>query len=119
MSTPFAAPNTDRTTVLCIAIRDLIIANKNELGVVDVFYGNHTMVPNSPSVVVKPGRKSRALNGVAAPGGRTKNQLMALIDVLSAEVLSGEEEARLAIDTIAENIEKLLQIGRASCRERV
>lgn len=110
MSTPFAAPNTDRTTVLCIAIRDLIIANKGELGVVDVFYGKHTMVPNSPTVVIKPGRKSRELRGVAAPGGRTQNQLMVLIDVMAADVISSEEQARLDIDTLAENVEKLLHV---------
>jgi hypothetical protein len=110
MSMPFAAPNTDRTTVLALGVKDIIVASKGELEIQDVFYGNHTMTPRSPTVVIRPGRKQRALRGVAAPGGRTENELTLLIDVMSADVLSSEEDSRLALDQLAENVEKLLYV---------
>jgi hypothetical protein len=108
--TSFAAPNTDRTTVVAVALRDLIRANKGDLGIEEAYYGNHAMVPKSPTVVLRPGRKTRALKGVSFPGGRTENQLVVLVDVMSAEVLNSEEESRLALDTLAENVEKLFYV---------
>lgn len=112
MTTPFASPNTDRTTTLAIAIRDLIKVGGINLGIKpnNVRYGNHLMNPESPTVVIRPGRKRRTLRGVANPGGRTENQIYVLIDVMSADVLPGEEEARIAIDTLAEDVEKLLYV---------
>lgn len=110
MSSPFAAPNTDRTTVLAMGLRDLIITNKGELGIQDVYYGNHVMTPRSPTVVLRPGRKTRTLRGVASPGGRTENELIVLVDVMAADVLSSEEDSRFALDTLAENVEKLLYV---------
>lgn len=105
---PFASPNTDRSTTLATYIKDLIIANKVGLGIVDVFYGRHNVAPNSPTVVVATGILDRELRGVAAPGGRTSNELNILIDVMAADVLNGEEVSRLAVETLAENVEKLL-----------
>lgn len=110
MSTPFAYPNTDRTTLVAQHIIALIEANKNEFTpqVVDVIYGKHGMLPNSPTVVVMSGVKDRTLRGVAAPGGRTTNEMNVLIDVMAADVLNGESVGRLAVDTLAEDIEHYL-----------
>lgn len=108
MSMPFAHPNTDRSTTLATHIRDLIITQKGELGIEDVYYGKHTMRPRSPTVVVMSGMMDRTLQGVANPGGRTRNELTVLIDVMAADVLDGEEASRLAIDRRAEDVEKLL-----------
>lgn len=107
---PFAFPNTDRCTVLASYIKALIIANKALMStpIEDVFYGKHTMNPRSPTVVVTSGIKDRVLQGVASPGGRTKNELNIIIDVMAADVLNGEEAARLALDTLAEGVEILL-----------
>lgn len=107
MTSP-VSPNTDFTSVLAAYIYDLIVANKYDLGIEDVLYGNNNMVPRNMTVVVTPGRKVRFLQGVSAPGGRVKNELTVLIDVITSDVLSGEKDARLATDQLAEAVEKLL-----------
>ena len=110
MTNPFAYPNTDRTTLLAQHIVSLLESNKNtfDFPILDVLYGKHGMVPQSPTVVVMSGVKDRALRGVAAPGGRTNNEMNVLIDVMAADVLEGEEVGRLKVDTLAEDIEHLL-----------
>lgn len=108
MSMPFAYPNTDRSTTLATHIKNLIMANKGELGIEAVYYGKHIMNPKSPTVVVMSGTMDRTLRGVANPGGRTGNEITVLIDVMAADVLNGEEASRLAVDTLAEDVEKLL-----------
>lgn len=107
---PFANPNTDRTTTLALDIKQLYLDNQNAYGVQDVFYGKHKMVPRSPTVVVMSGIAIRTLRGGAAPGGRMRNELNILIDVMAADVLDGEEASRLAIDKLAEDLEKLLYL---------
>ena len=110
MTMPFAYPNTDRTTLLASHIIDLLQAQKSEFAtpVIDVLYGKHGMIPNSPTIVVMSGVTDRTLRGVAAPGGRTSNELNVLIDVMGADVLAGESAGRLAIDTLAEDVEHYL-----------
>lgn len=110
MSTPFAYPNTDRTTLVASHIIALLKANQNgfSLPVRDVIYGKHGMVPNSPTIVVMAGVKDRTLRGVASPGGRTNNEMNVLIDVMAADVLGGEAAGRLALDTLAEDVEHYL-----------
>lgn len=110
MSMPFANPNTDRTTTLALNIKQLYLDNQLTYGVQDVFYGRHTMAPRSPTVVVMSSITTRALRGVAGPGGRVRNELNVLIDVMAADVLGGEEASRLAIDKLAEDLEKLLYL---------
>lgn len=110
MSTPFAYPNTDRTTVLAKDIIALYKANQEEYGVKDVFYGKHNMTPRSPTVVVMSGVTVRTLRGVAGPGGRVRNELNITIDVMAADALSAEEDGRMAVDTLAEDLEKLLYL---------
>jgi len=39
-----ANPHTDRDEVLALAIRDLIVANKIDLELDDVLYGNHVLI---------------------------------------------------------------------------
>jgi hypothetical protein len=97
-------PHTDLSTELALAIRDRIRAVQADLGIADVFYGQHTMIPRSPAVEVKPGAKVRELAGVAAPGGRTLNRLGVVIEVLSAKV-GPEETERLDLDRLAQSIE--------------
>lgn len=110
MTLPFAYPNTDRGTALAVHIMGLIEANKGEFEtpIQDVYYGKHTMNPRSPTVVVMSGITDRTLQGVASPGGRTRNEITVLVDVMGADVLSGEQVSRLAVDKLAEDVEKLL-----------
>lgn len=108
---PFAYPNTDRCTTLAQYIIDLLEANKTgfDLPIEQVFYGMHNMLPKSPCVVVMSGIGDFTLQGVAAPGGRKKNELNILVDVLGADVLTGEATGRLAIDKLAEDVQRFLE----------
>lgn len=106
----FANPNTDRSTLIALDIRDLYIANKAVLGLEDVFYGKHTMAPRSPTVAIMSGLVLRTLKGVAGPGGRVRNEINVFIDVMASDVLNGEQDGRLAVDTLAEDLEKLLYL---------
>lgn len=107
MSSPIS-PHTDKSTVLALAIQDKLELNKGELGIKAVLFGNHNMVKEGPSIVLFSGKKRRSLAGVSAPGGRVMNELMVLIDVLHADVKSGEAEARLFLEELAESIETVI-----------
>lgn len=96
--------HTDSPTVLAIAIRDKISAVAGTLSIANVLYGDHTMIPVTPAVIVIASGKRRALRGVSSPGGRTDNELIVLIDVHSSAV-GDEETERLALETLANNIE--------------
>ena len=102
-----ANPHTDRDEVLALAIRDLIVANKIDLELDDVLYGNHVLIPSGNSVIVSAPGKRRQLAGVASPGGRTLNTLSVVIELNRSKVGS-EEEQRIATDNCATNIEVLL-----------
>lgn len=106
----YANLNTDRTTVLALDIKQLYLDNKVAYGLGDIFYGKHIMIPQSPTVVVMSGITVRTLQGVAGPGGKVKNELNIIIDVMADDVLGGEEAGRLAVDTLAEDLEKLLYL---------
>lgn len=102
--------HTDRATVLAIAIRDKIIANKVALGLAPdgfVAYGDHNNIPGGKAITVASGTKTRELAGVAGPGGRTLNTMEVVISVFSM-VVEQEETARLAVDQMAEAVESLL-----------
>lgn len=96
--------HTASPTVLAKAIEAKIRAKQGELGIADVFYGFHNMIARSPTVVVQALGKSRQLAGVAAPGGRTMNELTVTIDVMSAAV-GDEASDRLALEQLADKIE--------------
>jgi len=101
--------HTDKVTVVAVAIKNLILANKSTLGLADVFFGQHNMIPRSPTAVVMSGTKRRELAGVSAPGGRTMNYLPVFIDVHSSRVgTESEEEKQLVLENIADSIEFLL-----------
>lgn len=103
-------PHTDKSTVLALAIRDLIILNKESLGLEDtdfIGYGDHNSVTGAKAVTVMSGTKRRSLAGVAGPGGRSKNELEVIIQIFYAK-LENEEAARLAVDQLSEQTESLL-----------
>lgn len=103
-------PHTDKSTVLALAIRDKIIANKVACGLeADGFvaYGDHNNIPGGKAITVASGTKTRELAGVAGPGGRTLNTMEVVISVFYM-VVEAEETARLTVDQIAESVETLL-----------
>lgn len=102
-------PHTDKVNVVGTAIKNLLVANQMSLGLADVFYGFHVMIPRTPAAVVAPGIKRRVLAGVSAPGGRTMNYLPVFIDVHSSRVgPEPEEEKMLALENLADTIEALI-----------
>lgn len=101
------SPITDRSTVLAKAIQALLTANKTQLGLKEVLYGNQMEIPRTPAVVVMVANKVRELVGVASPGGKTHNRMAVTIDLINTKV-GNEADERLAIDQLAEDVEKLL-----------
>lgn len=102
--------HTHKSTVLAIALRDIIIANKPSVGLEEgdfVAYGDHNNIPTGRAITLASGTKLRELAGVAGPGGRTKNTMEVVISVYYS-VIENEADARLAVDQIAENVEDLL-----------
>jgi hypothetical protein len=104
MTSPIS-PHTDLTSVVGQYLFNRLLNNKYDLGLNDVFYGNHNNVPQDAIAVVIPGPKIRTLAGVSAPGGRVQNELNVFIDVMTQKVLIGESAGRLATDQLAETVE--------------
>jgi len=103
-------PHTHKTTIVALAIRDIIKANRAVIGLDDndfVAYGDHNNFPTGKAVTVTSGTKRRTLAGVTGPGGRTLNNMEVVISIYYS-VLENEETARLAVDVMAENVEDLL-----------
>ena len=105
MTSPISV-HTDLTSVLAQYIYNFLLTEKGDLGLNDVFYGNHNNIPQDNIVVVIPGPKIRELWGVSAPGGRVKNEMSIYIDVMTQKVLIGETAGRLATDQLAEVVER-------------
>lgn len=99
--------HTDKGTVVALAIVDLLTANKDSLGLDQVYYGDQINLPNAKCAAVRPGRKTRDRAGVAGPGGRMMNNMPIIINVYNSAVGS-EGNERLAVDQLAEAIEDLL-----------
>jgi hypothetical protein len=100
-------PHTDRDDLVAQAIFDLIELNKATLFLDDVFYGNQNMIPRASAAVVTAMGKRRALAGVAAPGGRTDNDLMIIIDLHWSKV-GDEATERKNCDDRAYALEQLI-----------
>lgn len=99
--------HTSDDTVLALAIKGIIEANKVTLGLDDVLYGNHTFIPRASAAVIIALGKRRELAGVSAPGGRTLNQLIVSVDLHYSKV--GDESAmRQAADAKGTAVETLL-----------
>lgn len=86
--------HTDDDTVVAEAIFTLIDDNKIDLQLDDVLYGNHDMIPRASAAIVKALGHNRSLAGVSAPGGRTQNTLIVMIDMLWSKVGDEATERR-------------------------
>lgn len=99
--------NTAHTTDLANYLLALFQLNSDTLGLRFIGYGNHNMIPFAPAVVVVSAPKRRTLAGVAAPGGRTDNDMTLFIDVY-VEKVGDETENRMALDQLSEAVEDLI-----------
>ena len=89
------------------AIVEILIEHKGELGLDEIYYGDHNNIPVAKAIAVTPGTKRRELAGVAGPGGRGMNE-MQIVLFLYYSVVEDEATAREAVDTLAEDIEDIL-----------
>lgn len=99
--------HTEFTTVLAIAIRDILVNNQQALGLASVLYGRQLQIPYSPTAVVQAGPKRRELAGGQGPGGRVDNWFRVYIDIHSMKV-NDEATESLAVEQVAESVEKQL-----------
>lgn len=97
--------HTDDDTVVAEFIFDLIEDNKVALEIDTVLYGNHTMLPTAACAVVTAGGKRRQLAGVSAPGGRTENDLIVIIQLHWSKV-GDEATERRKCDQLAKGLEE-------------
>lgn len=86
------------------ALTAKLVANKESLGIEDVFYGDQNLIPRSPAVCVETGNKARALAGATR---RTDNIFVVYILVYHSEIRSPQSNRRAA-DALAESIETLI-----------
>lgn len=98
---------TDKATVVAKAIEELLLANKDSLGLDQVYYGDQLNFPNAKCAAVRVGRKTRERAGVAGPGGRMMNYMPVIINVYNSTV-TDEANGRYVVDQLAEAIEDLL-----------
>ena len=89
-----SGPHTDDDTVVAEAILAIIEANKIDLQLDDVLYGNHILIPRASAAVVMAMGTDSTLAGVAAPGGRVMNELMVQIDLHWSKVGDEATERR-------------------------
>lgn len=99
--------HTSKSTVIADYIFDSINTAKASLSVDEVLYGQHETIPGGVVVTVTPGTKTRALGGVAKPGGVTNNVMIVIITVYNSRT-EDEAAGRLRVDQTAEAIEDLL-----------
>lgn len=87
----------------------LLKLNKTDLVTVDgtILYGDQIKIPTTPTVCVEAGTTTRALDGVAANAGRTRNDLECLILVYYS-VVQDDQVTKLAAEQCGENIAKYL-----------
>lgn len=99
--------HTDDDAVVAQAIEDLVNANKADLLLDDVLYGDHNMIPHASAAIVMPGGMRRDLAGVAAPGGRTQNTMVVEV-VLHWSKVGDEATERKAADARGKALERKL-----------
>lgn len=100
-------PHTDKVTVLAQAIMAVLETNKAALGLDDVLYGDQQNIPKAKTAVVSAGTKNRVLDGVAMPGGMSRNFMKVVITIYNSTV-GAEEAQRLVVDQQAEAVEAKL-----------
>lgn len=99
MTTP-----TDSLETFAVTIQSLIEARQSDLGIADVWYGEQTKLPRTPSVEVITGQKTRNLAG--APR-RISNLFECFVMIEAGQVQDTQLNLHLA-GQLAESIETIL-----------
>jgi len=98
---------TDKISVVAQAIYNRIKDNKNSLEVNEILYGDHIQINVDKAVVVTPRMRRRIWDGIAGPGGRTRNEFDIEVNVYVSRV-GDEATQRLAVEQLAERVESIL-----------
>lgn len=100
---------TDSTLVVAERFYDILHSNKAALGLSSVWFGDQTIVPNTPSLCVEPGSKRRELQGVP---DRTLNTIETVFLLYHSRVGPGNQQtARRDCIRFAEAIERYLNLN--------
>lgn len=95
---------TDKISVVATYVRDFLDANKADLQMLDVWYGDQDKIPRQPAACVEAGPKARELNG--APR-RTQVVMEVYVIIYHEQIADGQESQRLS-EQRAEATEDLL-----------
>ena len=85
-------------------VYDQLVAAKDDLGLVDVYYGDQDRLPRTPSVCVDPGQKTSTLSEAQRT---TSIEFIVYVYIYANAVDSVQENKRTA-DKLGEDVERLL-----------
>jgi hypothetical protein len=97
---------TDSSEVVANYIYDKLNdpTNKTALGVIDVWYGDQTLLPHTPALCVYPGSKKREFQGATF---RTMNTIETYVMVYFGKIQDVQQNLHLAT-ALAESVETLV-----------
>lgn len=93
---------TDSNYVFTKKIQAIVEAVKEDLGIVDIFYGDQQQIPRTPTVCVEANEKSRVLAG--APR-RVLNELSCFVIIYFSVVNDSVQSNSEGADQLAETVE--------------
>ena len=94
---------TVKTVDTTLFIKDLLDVRKDELGVVDVFYGSQQLIPNYPSITVESMPKDRELVGTHRFAVTVRSGIMILHAQLQSTTVTKQE-----CEELAERVEDII-----------
>lgn len=97
--------NTASSEVVATAIMAVIDAHMSDLGIMETFYGDQTIIPQTPAVCVSPGNKTREYEGAS---GATRNTFETYVYVYFGKVQDVQTNLHGA-QTLADAIEPVVQ----------
>jgi len=106
MTSPYALSASTR--VIARRWQAIIEANKATFGIVDVWFGDQTMLPHTPSLCVEPGIKRRRLEGVP---DMTTMEIDTTFIIYHSPVDSDNQQARDDSILFAEDVEEYLHLN--------
>lgn len=97
-----------RGSEIANALRNFFTTIKDDLGIVDVFYGDQMRIPNSPTLCVEPATTERVLSNTGLTTANTFYFNIILYDTRLGDV----EEIQYTLDQLAEDVvDRLHSIG--------
>jgi hypothetical protein len=100
------APNTDSSLAIAERFYQILFANKAQLGLNFVAFGDQNLIPETPSLMVEPGTKKRELR---SGSDHTLNDIDTYFIILHSPVgLVDVQQARRENMAIAEGVERYL-----------